>query len=376
MDLTVISTYRCNSKCSMCNIWKNPTSPLQEVGLPILEKLPNGFDNVNITGGEPTLRDDLLAMCEILYPKAKKLEISTNGLRPERLEEVVRRFPSVKIRISLEGFHETNDTIRGERGGFDTKVRTMSRLKALGGADLGFASVIQDDNINELLRLYEFTRSENIELATSALHNAFQFHKGDNWPYDRLRIARQIENLIAAMLSTGSVKNWFRAYLNLGLIRKTLGHKRFVPCKAGTHFMFVDPWSDVYACNVRPDLLIGNLDGDSWDHIITSDRARQVTEQVNACSQNCWMVTTARASMRNPTLPMLPKLRPLGWVIQNKIRVTMGMRIPFQKYVDYDDVTKDFNVPKRSSSLGHPIRRTLAVKDPHHYDHFGPFENR
>ncbi|MDB6106395.1 MAG: radical protein, partial [Gammaproteobacteria bacterium] len=33
MDLTIISTYRCNSKCQMCYIWKNPTDQKEEVSL-------------------------------------------------------------------------------------------------------------------------------------------------------------------------------------------------------------------------------------------------------------------------------------------------------------------------------------------------------
>ena len=58
MDLTVISTYRCNSRCQMCYIWKNPTDPKEEISLETLSKLPGGFDNLNVSGGEPTLRRD------------------------------------------------------------------------------------------------------------------------------------------------------------------------------------------------------------------------------------------------------------------------------------------------------------------------------
>src|SRR5665213_13708 len=75
MDLTIISTYRCNSKCQMCYIWKNPTDPREEVSLETLSKLPDGFDNLNVSGGEPTLRRDLGELVELLYPKARILEI-------------------------------------------------------------------------------------------------------------------------------------------------------------------------------------------------------------------------------------------------------------------------------------------------------------
>ena len=98
---------------------------------------------------------------------------------------------------------------------------------------------------------------------------------------------------------SGRVKNWFRAYLNLGLIEKILGHPRLIPCVAGTEFAFIDPWSDVWACNVRRDLPLGNLAKQSWESILASDTARQSIGKVAACQQNCCIVTTARTAM-NP----------------------------------------------------------------------------
>lgn len=85
MDLSIILTYRCDSKCSMCYIWKHPTLPNEEVALKTLEKLPNNFDNLNITGGEPTLRTDLPDIVDLVYPKGKITEISTNGLHHHNL---------------------------------------------------------------------------------------------------------------------------------------------------------------------------------------------------------------------------------------------------------------------------------------------------
>ncbi len=99
----------------------------------------------------------------------------------------------------------------------------------------------------------------NVELATSALHNAFQFHKNDNYIYDRTRVAKEVERLITEMLKSWKVKNMFRAYMNLGLIAKILGQDRLHACTQGTDSVFIDPWGDVYACNVRNDLLMGNM---------------------------------------------------------------------------------------------------------------------
>src|SRR3954454_20404336 len=136
MDLTVITTYRCDSQCSMCHIWKHPTLPQDEVTLATLEKVPSGIDNLNITGGEPTLRRDLADIVDLLYPKARTLEISSNGLHADRLEPIIRKYPNIKVRFSPEAASVRNDQIRGEKNGFERKVAGLRRLKELGGTDL------------------------------------------------------------------------------------------------------------------------------------------------------------------------------------------------------------------------------------------------
>ena len=358
MDLTVISTFRCNSKCQMCYIWKNPTDPKEEVSLETLSKLPAGFDNLNVSGGEPTLRKDLGEIADLLHPKARVMEISSNGLHPERLVPIIKKYPDIKVRFSLEGNQATNDAIRGEKGGYATKVAGLRMLKEAGGTDLGFAMVIQDENVDQLVSIYEFARKEGYELATSALHNAWQFYKNDNYFYERKVVARKVEGLIEAMLRSSKPKNWFRAYLNLGLIEKILGHDRLIPCTAGKDFAFIDPWSDVWACNVRSDLPMGNLARQSWDEIINGEVAQRTRRKVAGCEQNCWMVTTARTAMRSNIIPQMPKAEPLLWVLKNKLKVSIGKKVCFDSYINYSDV-RPSPVVRRESFLAKNVKGRL-----------------
>ena len=374
MDLTVIPTYRCDSKCSMCHIWQNPTDPAEEVSLKTLDKLPGGFDNLNVSGGEPTGRKDLADIIDLLAQRARIIEISSNGLHADKIVPIVKKHPNVKVRFSLEGKEATSNSIRGEKDGFNKKVAGLKKLQDAGGKDLGFALTIQDENAQDIVWLYEFARDMGVELATSTLHNAWQFHKNDNYFYDRLKVAREVEGLITAMLKTMKVKNWFRAYLNLGLIKKILGQDRLIPCTAGSDFIFIDPWADVWACNVRTDLPMGNLNKQSWDEIINSDIARKSREKVAVCSQNCWMVTTARTAMRSNIIPGFPKMQPLMWVIKNKLKLMMGREICFNQYIDYSDVKKNPQV-KRGSWLDVQFKKKLQKADDPHYVQ-GEFINR
>jgi len=351
----------------MCNIWKHPTLPSEEVPLETLAKIPAGVDYLNLTGGEPTLRNDLIEIVDLLYPKAMQLEISSNGLHPEKIEPIIKKYPDVKIRFSLEGFEETNNKIRGEENGFNTKVNGLLKLKELGGTDLGFAITIQDENIDELVELFQFSEKNGFELATSTLHNGFQFHKGDNIPYDRLRIAKGIEELISAQLRSPSIKSWFRGYLNLGLIEKVLGHKRLLRCTAGTDFVFIDPWSDLYACNVRPDLKFGNLEKSSWNEVMHSNTSNEILDKVYHCQQNCWMVGSAKTAMRYRRLPKIPRFEVFQWVLINKMRSLMNKSIPFHRYVDYGQIHKDSKIIKRQSFLNLSAKRKVQTRNEIHY---------
>ena len=376
MDISIILTYRCNSHCSMCHIWQHPTLPAEEVTPAVLAKLPAGFDDLNLTGGEPTLRADLEEIVDLLHPKARHLEIFTNGLQPDPLERIVQKHPDVKIRISLEGLGAKNDAIRGEKDGFERKRTTLKRLIAAGGRDLGFATVFQDDNADQLLDIYKLCGTFGGEMATSALHNGFQFHKIDNEPTNRIRTARSVQPLIYEMLLSRRPKNWFRAYLNLGLMKKILGQPRLIPCTAGRDFAFVDPWGRVYACNVRPDLEIGDLATQSWAEILHGPRAAEARTRVARCTHNCWMVGSAKTAMRNKYFAKLPRFKPLWWVFVNKLRVTLGLPIDFDREVDFTDVAQSPIVPKRESWLGKVFRPSFQKKTEKPYGSYNNVVNK
>ena len=42
--------------------------------------------------------------------------------------------------------------------------------------------------------------------------------------------------------------------------------------------------------------------------------------------------------MRSKIIPQAPKLKPLIWVLKNKLKVSLGRPIPFDRYIDYTRV--------------------------------------
>ena len=309
----------------MCDIWKNPSKASEEFKPEILEKIPAGMQRLNITGGEPLLRKDITEIVRILDKKTKRLEISTNGYFFDRIEAIAKEFPNITIRVSVEGLPALNDRLRGIQNGFDHAMRTVLRLKELGIKDIGFAMTLSGENCYDLLDLYTLVASMDIEFANAVVHNSFYFHKLNNEIKNKEEIERIMLKFMERLLNSPrknikkKIKDWFRAYLNLGLLRHVQGEERPIPCGAGTDTFFLDPWGRVLACNgsVKP-MIMGDLKTQTFVDIWRGEQAARVRDQVKNCKQNCWMTGTAVPAMRkNPW-------EPIKWVLRNKIQTAQG----------------------------------------------------
>jgi len=312
---SIIVTYRCNARCNMCDVWKSPTKPSEEIGLDVIDKLPEMFFT-NITGGEPFVRADLPEIVSALRKKTKRIVISTNGFFTDRIISLCRKYPDLGIRISIEGLQETNDKIRGIPDGYNRTQETLNKLRKMGIKDIGFGMTVQDVNCHDLIPLYRMSADLGYEFATATLHNSHYFHKLDNKIEDKEKVCAEFEKLIKLLLKSKRPKNWFRAYFNQGLINYIHGNKRFLPCEMGKDGFFVDPYGDVLACNGMDEKQsMGNLNDQTWDEIWNSERAEQVRNMVKTCNKNCWMIGSAAPAMWHRPL------RPIMWVAKRKLGV-------------------------------------------------------
>lgn len=309
---TVIVTYRCNARCNMCNRYKKPSQPNEEISLETIKKLPPMYFT-NITGGEPFIRQDLKEVVRELYKKSDRIVISTNGFFTDRIIDLCKEFPNIGIRISIEGLEETNNKIRGLEDGFNKGLTTLKKLVEMNHPDVGFGMTVQDANAKDLVPLYKLSNEMNMEFATASLHNSFYFVEAKNIIKDRPMVAKNFEDLINELLKSNSPKKWFRAYFNHGLINYIYGQKRLLPCDMAFDTFFIDPYGDVMPCNgTKEKLVMGNLNDQSWDQLWNSEQAENVRKAVRNCDRNCWMIGSVSPAMHKYIAT------PAMWVIKHK----------------------------------------------------------
>jgi MoaA/NifB/PqqE/SkfB family radical SAM enzyme len=127
--------------------------------------------NLLISGGEPYLREDLADIIEAFYRnnKLEKVQISSNGLLPKRVESMTLRIlekcPRVRLalHLSIDGPAEVHDLLRGVAGGFDKVCETYDRLAPLkaGRPNLQIypTATATNENIEGLMELPEYVEA-------------------------------------------------------------------------------------------------------------------------------------------------------------------------------------------------------------------------
>ncbi|MBQ0080983.1 MAG: radical SAM protein [Alistipes sp.] len=324
MDGSIIVTYRCPMRCKMCNIWNNPTKIEEEFKPELLEKLPK-MRSVNITGGEPFIREDIEEIVKILQKKTDRIVFSTSGYFSQRIIALAKKYPQLGFRISIEGLSCKNDELRGRQGGFDKGLSTLLELRRLGVKDIGFGITVSNNNSKDMLDLYELSRNLKMQFATAAFHNSFYFHKYDNVITNLDEVCSNFDELCQRLMKENSPKSWFRAFFNLGLINYVQGGRRLLPCEAGSENFFVDPFGNVLPCNGMEDGCwfdsMGNLHEQTFEEIWNGEKAQEVRQKVAHCPKSCWMIGSVSPVMKKYIHNILP------WIIKNKLRVVAGGRV-------------------------------------------------
>ena len=202
-------TEACNFACSYCS--PQPHRAGEALPRGAIARLVRifaslGVERVRLTGGEPTLRADLLDVIRDIasVPGIAEIALTTNGQRLDRLAAPLRAAGVVRLNVSL-------DTLRSERlkrlsGRAASLTRVLDGLAAAGRA--GFASVktnavvMRGFNEDELGELARFAWRQG---AIARFIELMPFGEGDPVPI------AEVKELLAAQgirLSPDATRGW------------------------------------------------------------------------------------------------------------------------------------------------------------------------
>lgn len=167
------ATRRCNLHCLHCGSPSEESNHAEELNtdevVEAFHEIARDFDmirfrHINITGGEPFVRKDLLNILHAISrrPFYRNTDIQTNGVfiadNPNILQEM-KRVGVTGLGISIDGFESTHDSLRGISGTWGKAVNA-ARLAVEAEYVVTVSFVAHSKNVHELPVFYNFVKKE------------------------------------------------------------------------------------------------------------------------------------------------------------------------------------------------------------------------
>lgn len=312
IHLSFLITYKCNAKCKSCFAWSYNEKE-KDLSLDEIKKLAANFKHLiwlQLGGGEPFLRDDICEICKMF--NADTISVPTNATLTDKIYDDLRKIlPSVNrfhLSISIDGIGNDHDELRGLKGSFKKLLKTYQKVYRLKKEHenflLGINTVISSHNYEKIEQISEYVKN-NMDVN---FHN-FEFLRGN--PREKkmtLPPKDKIEDLINTIKF---VAKSYDFYKNLGFgsniafnaklkiqdyVKEILlNGKRVIPCYAGKLNAFIDPYGNVYPCELYKDKFGSMRRNDfNFEKIWLSKKAeefRKIFLKKCYCTHSCFMLT-------------------------------------------------------------------------------------
>jgi Fe-coproporphyrin III synthase len=335
MWLNFAVTYRCNSHCTMCSIWKKykqkPDLVKEELSYEQIEAILestflNNLHGISFTGGELFLRKDIVDIIGLFikkYPQAI-FGVASNGLNSKltvnKVKEIQGKFnpKHLSISLSLDGVFEKHDKVRGINGAFDSLDKTIEILQSETDVNIGIDFTITPWNYEELIEVYKYTKDKNIKFLTCFAHHSDAYYENIDisfkWNEKSLhKVETSLKEIVRDKVRNESLFNKLidpYAFFLSNCSNYQKECKISQNCYSGIHSLFLDPYGNIYPCIIL-NKKMGNIKDGGFDKVWTSFEAEKIRDQINSRECSCWVACEAVTST-------LRDLNYVKWNLKNK----------------------------------------------------------
>lgn len=305
-------TNRCNMNCEYCsvrNIHQKNMQPTLEECKQMIDKLSDwGVFQIGLTGGEPTLRKDIVELVQYTVSKNVACNLTTNGYTiTEKLVDDLAAAGLKQVQLSLDSYkkeeHEKYRTI----GSYDRVMRAIDLFLSKEFI-VGIDTVVTNDNIEDIDSFITFLEKKKVngltllKLKQGDLDlRTFQNLVPNYDKYSDLidRICHYKGNLDIT-LDCGSVCNLCKT-----LTMEEAKTLHSAGCPAGHTLIHVDCNGDMYPCAglSQQQFRFGNLLKDNpkivWNEDELLKKLRNIKNTVQGKCKDCHKINHCRGGCRS-----------------------------------------------------------------------------
>lgn len=275
-SITITVTRKCNSHCIMCNIWRlgraHDELTRDEIVRFLCSPHFSGLVELDLTGGEPFLREDLSELIadvadlkDHTLRNLQTVALATNGLLPDLVCGTVKRMLSylngrcdLVMVCSLDGIGPTHDLVRGTPGSYTRVMQTIEGLKGLTAGPyplrLGVKTTILPHNWDQIPHLIDFARDQGVfHILSPVLFTRDRFRNAES--RSELDVLHDRAKDLIDLYSRDDQKDKYFSHV----VTRTLElNGRTAACSAAGDHFFVEGDGRIFPCPMR-NVALGNI---------------------------------------------------------------------------------------------------------------------
>jgi MoaA/NifB/PqqE/SkfB family radical SAM enzyme len=324
--LTFAITYRCNSRCTMCNIWqtykKNPHKYREELSVKEIRDVFGRSEILKktrmliIAGGEPFLKNDFVDL--ILFFKelnpALPVIIPTNGQNPELIEDKLKRIRQSVVKggkgdsmiwvgVSIDGMEEMHEKMRGIKGSYRNALKSVEIISGIEGMYSGLIFTFTPFNYKDFPAVHALSKDMKVGLTFQFAQSSGHYYDNTDMDFtwtreqvdevrDILKKARFFDICRRGFLDYRSPKTFGDRLLSYNrfflehVLHYQLEQERQFNCYSGTHSCFLDPYGNVYPC-ISLERSMGNIREQHFDALWMSPQAEEIRSHISRRQCHC-----------------------------------------------------------------------------------------
>jgi len=306
-------TSRCNSRCQMCDFWKNPNMAGELTYAEICAILQDlkqfGVRVISFSAeGEVFTRPDAMDILRFSKELGFTFSINSNGLAiNESLASQLAEIAPTSIIFSIDTSDpQQYQEIRGVKNGLERVLQSVRLLQEKGFHRVSAGAVIRHDNLDQITKLLELARQHGLHGFRFTAMQRYGFSKDwDDAQWNRLaepHYQADLQKALGGLIQADTTRQMANTRMYLQMIPAYYQSRHFypVPCIEGYYKGKILPNGDLSLCPIMGEnAVVGNLKTEPIESLWWSPKARQIRRLIkNKKCPGCWLSCYGEDNLR------------------------------------------------------------------------------
>lgn len=303
-SLNIPVTDNCNARCVMCDVWKTRSEnelSVEQWKNVLSNQLFTKVKHVGLSGGEPTLRHDLIELIAIItsvLPSLESLSITSHGFHHKKWQKLLPEITSLcdlanvdlRLNFSLDGINQVHDIVRGIPNAHKRTEKSIA-LAVSSNVNVQIQCTVSTANVHNMPSMLHAMQQQDTDVIFRLATIVPRLSNEHVIPQVALNDEEKsyFADFLTSSKLLSSTQNPSRRLFYRDLGRRLSGNQKIrnAPCYYQREALLLTAHGDMYHCSISTEK-IGNVIETSAEELYFSEKSVAIRNNlINSVCPSC-----------------------------------------------------------------------------------------